>query len=183
MARTLTPAEMESVRETQQREAARAAARIRTALQPPEGSVKLYDPHHDRLTFGQTTIGMNGPLTTDQLIVFGHLEPGVAIVRADHPLLPALRRRHPSIQVFEPGEEPGRTYACEVCDGEYRSKRALANHRKEAHPAPPASARDEARNAARREAPRRPAPTAVDADDLAAELLDEVARAKARAEG
>ena len=138
MARMLSPEEMEDVRLTEIGEAQRRAARARnSALQASEGQVKLYHPNKDALKYGPGNEQTDGPGTTDRLIVFGELEPGVAIVRADHPLLPGLLRRVSGIVVMEPGEVPGRTYACELCDEEFPTKRGAQNHRKAAHPAPP----------------------------------------------
>lgn len=132
MPRDYSPEELETVRLTELQEAAkgspiqRAAA---TTMQPQEGQVKLYDPEHEALKYGPGS----GPETTDQLIVFGMVEPHVAIVRADHPYLPGLLREFSSIVVLRPGEIPGRTYACDVCDEEFPSKALIATHRKEAH--------------------------------------------------
>lgn len=131
MARMLTSEEMESVRLT---EAARdkrtplekAAA---TTLQPTEGMVKLYDPRYTNYKYGSDV----GSRPSDNLIVFGTVEPHVAIVRADHQLLPALLKKRGNLVVLRPGEKPGRTYACEVCDAEFPSKARLSTHRAEAH--------------------------------------------------
>lgn len=143
MPRTLTPEELESVRLTEAAEALEAEKRARTALQPTEGQLKLYHPHKDSLTYGQVSLMQNGPETTDAMIVFGGVEPGVAIVRAGHPLLPGLLRRHPAIRVMEPGERLGGTYLCDAdgCDAEFDTKRALRSHR--------ASHRSKARSASR----------------------------------
>lgn len=145
MPRTLTPEELELVRETEAQAARDAEKRSRTATQAQEGQLKLYHPRKDALVFGQASVVQNGPETTDQLIVFGSLEPGVAIVREGHPLLPALLRRHPSIVVMEPGEQPGRVYACPDCDEEFKTKRALKAHAKANHSrrAPAAPAEDQ----------------------------------------
>lgn len=150
MARVLSPEEMEDVRLTEIGEAQRRAARARTSvLQAGEGQLKLYHPSKDALKFGPGS-ETRDPEGSDNLIVFGQLEPGVAIIRADHPLLPALLRRHSGIQVLEAGEIPGRSYACELCDAEFPTKRGMQNHRKSAHPAPPEH----------RASPVRPAPAA-----------------------
>jgi hypothetical protein len=135
MPRSLTPEELEIVRETEALAAAEAAKRSRTAMQATEGHLKLYHPKIDALKFGTVSELKNGPETTDDMIVFGGLEPGVAIVREGHPLLQKLLRRHPSIVVMEPGEVPGRLYACPDCDDEFKTKRALKAHAK-AHAAP-----------------------------------------------
>lgn len=129
--RTYSEEELEAVRLA---EAAvdRRAPDVRAAeagMAPAEGQVKLYHPEYEGLKFGPGS----GPETTDQLIVFGSVVPHVAIVRADHPLLAALLRAEPSVVVLRPGEKPGRTYACEDCDGEFKSKALLSDHRREAH--------------------------------------------------
>lgn len=98
-------------------------------MSPAAGEVKLYHPESAGLHFGPGS----GPETTDQQIVFGTVVPHVAIVRSDHPLLPALLRSEPSIVVLRPGEKPGRTYACEDCDEEFKSKALLSDHRRSAH--------------------------------------------------
>ena len=133
MPRTYTEDELEAVRLQQLADQAQAADRARTALQPQEGQVKLYHPGVDSLKFGPGTQMLAGPDTTPDLIQFGQVEPGVAIVAADHPLLPTLLKRHPSIIVLEPGEVIGRTYACEDCDKEFTTKRKLKAHRASAH--------------------------------------------------
>lgn len=176
MARMLSPEEMEDVRLTEIADAQRRAARAaNSALQAQEGQVKLYDPHHDSLKFGSGNRGADGPTSSKSMIVFGELEAGVAIVAADHPLLPRLLRRHPGIVVMEPGEVMGRTYACELCDGEYPTKRGLANHRKSAHPAPPEPKAFAAKAAPPRPVakPRRPAPTPDLPDAPEADEADE----------
>lgn len=137
MTRTYSPEELEDVRLTEMANASAKAKRGQTAEQAQEGQLKLYHPHLDALKFGRGDMLASGPETTDEMIVFGNLEPGVAIVRAGHPLLPALLRRHSGIKVMEPGEVPGRTYVCDHCDKEWTTKRSLANHRKADHPAPP----------------------------------------------
>lgn len=136
MTRTYTEEELESVRLQQLADQAQAADRARTSLQPAEGQVKLYHPGIDALRFGPGSPSTSGPVTTDDLIQFGQLEPGVAIVDADHPLLPLLLKRHPKIIVLEPGEVIGRTYACEDCDKEFTTKRKLKAHRASAHRPP-----------------------------------------------
>ena len=133
MPRTYTEEELESVRLQQIADQAQAQDRARTALQPGEGQLKLYHPGLDSLKFGPGTQMLSGPDTTPDLIQFGQVEPGVAIVAADHPLLPALLKRHPKIIVLEPGEVIGRTYACEDCDKEFTTKRKLKAHRASAH--------------------------------------------------
>lgn len=147
MPRSLTPEELETVRETEALAEMEAAKRARTAMQAKEGQVKLYDSKRDGLVYGQGSVGMNGPETTDAMIVFGAVEPGVAIVREGHPLLPGLLRRFPHIKVMEPGEQIGKVYACPDCDKEFSTKRAVKGHAKSAHaPArsrPAAPAEDE----------------------------------------
>lgn len=129
--RVYTPEELESVRMTEllvdRRPPEQKAAE--TSLQPREGQVKLYHPGFEGLKFGPGS----GPETHRELIVFGMVEPHVAIVDADHPLLPALLKQEPGVVVLRPGEIPGRTYACETCDGEFPSKATLSAHRREAH--------------------------------------------------
>ena len=134
MPRILSPEELEDVRTTELASAASAARRGQTALQAHEGQLKLYHPRLDNLKYGPGDMLSTDPEGSDRLIVFGMLEPGVAIVRADHPLLPALLKSYPGIKVMEPGEEPGRTYVCDLDDTEWTTKRALTNHRKAAHP-------------------------------------------------
>lgn len=129
--RTYTPEELEAVRMTELLEDRRppevkAAA---TNLQAHEGEVKLYHPGYEGLKFGKGS----GSETNHELIVFGMVEPHVAIVPADHPLLPELLRQEPSVVVLRYGEIPGRTYACDTCDGEFPSKAMLSAHRREAH--------------------------------------------------
>lgn len=143
MTRTLSPEELEEVRLTELQQQVKAADRQRTAQQAGDGMVKLYHPTKDGLQYGPGTAQQDGT-ESDRLIVFGQLEPGVAIVRADHPLLPGLLRAYPGIKVMEPGEVLGRTYACETCDREFATKRGLSNHRKDEHPAPPAPTRKQA---------------------------------------
>lgn len=133
MPRSLTPEELESVREAETLAAVAAEKRARTAQQAQEGQLKLYDAKHDALTFGPGSVRVNGPETTDNMIVFGHVEPGVAIVREGHPLLPALLRRYPHVKVMEPGEQIGKVYACPDCDKEFTTKRAVKGHAKSAH--------------------------------------------------
>lgn len=163
MSRILTPEEMEDVRLTEIGEAQRRASRARTSvLQAGEGQLKLYHPSKDALKFGGGS-ETRDPEGSDNLIVFGQLEPGVAIVRADHPLLPALLRRHSGIQVLEAGEIPGRSYACELCDAEFPTKRGMQNHRKSAHPAPPEHRASPVRPAAK---PRRAAREDPEDDDV-----------------
>lgn len=156
MSRTYSPEELEAVRLQNLADAAEAADRARTVLQPPPGHVKLYDPRRDNLRFGSGSPSFAGPDTTPDLIQFGQIEPGVAIVPADHPLLPALRKRYPKILVMEPGEVIGKLYACEDCDKEFTTKARLRAHRQAEHrPAP------EAKAAPAKAAPRpasRPAP-------------------------
>lgn len=130
--RTYSEEELEAVRLT---EAAvdRRPPEVRAAeagMEPAAGEVKLYHPDYEGLRFGPGS----GPETTDQQIVFGGIVPHVAIVRADHPLLAALLRSEPAIVVMKPGEKPGRTYACEDCDEEFKSKALLSDHRRAAHP-------------------------------------------------
>lgn len=129
--RVYTPEELEAVRMTELLEDRRppevkAAA---TSLQAHEGEVKLYHPTSAGLHFGPGS----GPETNREQIVFGMVEPHVAIVPADHPLLPELLRQESSVVVLRFGEVPGRTYACESCDGEFPSKATLSSHRREAH--------------------------------------------------
>lgn len=140
--RTYSEEEMEAVRLT---EAAidRRPPEVKASeagMAPSEGEVKLYHPESAGLHFGPGS----GPETTDQQIVFGTIVPHVAIIRADHPLLPALLRSEPSIVVLRPGEKPGRTYACEDCDGEFKSKALLSDHRREAHARKPRAQAPEA---------------------------------------
>lgn len=163
MPRQYTPEELEEVREAEEREAARLRHRAEniTSMSAKDGEVKLFDPKKDRWSYGSGSTKLRGPGQHPDLIQFGELVPGVAIVPADHPLLPALLRRRPDITVLEPGEEIGRTYVCEVCDREFQSKRSLANHRKSAHPAPPAP------KAAPRPAARSPKAPASAGDDPA----------------
>ena len=136
MPRDYTEEELEAVRLQQLADQAQAQDRAKTVLQPGEGQVKLYHPGMDSLKFGPGTQMISGPDTTPDLIQFGQVEPGVAIVAADHPLLPALLKRHPKIIVLEPGEVIGRTYACEDCDKEFTTKRKLRTHRASAHRPP-----------------------------------------------
>jgi len=164
MARTLSPEEMEDVRTNELASAAAAASRARTAQQPGKGFVKLYDPHHDAMTYGQVSRSQNGPHTTDDLIVFGGVEAGVAIVRADHPLLPALRRRYPGIKVMEPGEALGQTYACPECDATFTTKRSFKAHFTD-HAAPPSAPADATLPA--RKAPRPRVAQEVTPEELA----------------
>lgn len=134
--RLLSPAEEESIRLTELAEAMKGTPQQRAAqtyMQPSEGQVKLYDPHHVALKYGPGS----GPVTHDQLIVFGNEEDHVAIVAADHPLLAGLLRSEPGIIVMKPGEKPGRVYSCEDCDAEFASKALLSAHRKQDHPAKP----------------------------------------------
>ncbi len=143
MARTLSPQELEDVRlnELAQDRRPPLVRAGETVLQPHEGQLKLYDPKRTNLKYGpgnefmapEDRGGLNG------LIVFGEVEEHVAIVPADHPLLPKLRREMPWVVVLEPGEQPGRVYSCETCDQEFPSKRALNQHRAEAHPSPKAA--------------------------------------------
>lgn len=131
MSRDYSPEELESVRLAElavdRRTPEQKAAA--TSLKPQEGQVKLYNPDSEGLKFGPGS----GPETYDDLIVFGNVEPGVAIVRADHPLLPKLLKSEPRIVVLMPGEVPGRLYACDKCDAEFKSKALMAAHRREAH--------------------------------------------------
>lgn len=129
--RTYTAEELESVRLTELAADHRSPQEKAAAswMQPQEGQVKLYHPTYAGYRFGPGS----GPETTDEMIVFGTFEPNVAIVRADHPLLPGLLKQDPSVVVLRPGEKPGRTYACESCDEEFPSKALVAAHRREAH--------------------------------------------------
>lgn len=132
-ARQLSDEELEIVRLTEaavdrrpDREKASA-----THLKPADGEVKLYCPDHASCSFGpgNATAG-----TTANLIRFGTVEPHVAIVPADHELLELLRRQKPGVVILEPGEEYGKVYTCDECDAEFPAKRALAVHRRDAHP-------------------------------------------------
>jgi hypothetical protein len=160
MPRAYTADELESVRMQEAADAVAAAERARTAQQPAEGQIKLYHPTRDALKFGTGSMTQNGDQTTDQMIVFGHLEPGVAIVRVGHPLLPALLRRHPGIVVMEPGEVLGKSYLCDDCDQEFTTRRSLRAHRTTDH-------RPRARTTVSRGAA--PAPVAEDDQALADE--------------
>lgn len=145
--RMLTAAEEESIRLTELAEAMKGTPQQRAAqtyMQPGEGQVKLYDPHHVSLKYGPG----NGPVTYADLIVFGNEEDNVAIVDADHPLLPKLLREYPGTIVMKPGEKPGRVYSCEDCDEEFASKALLSAHRREAHPAKPPKAAPQQKAAA-----------------------------------
>lgn len=131
-ARQLSDEELEIVRMTEAAVDRRPAAvrASETHLKPIEGQVKLYCPEHRNCSFGP---GNSTAGTTHDLIQFGEVEDHVAIVPVDHPLLPLLRKRKPGVVVLEPGEEYGKTYACDRCDAEFPSKRALGIHRKDAH--------------------------------------------------
>lgn len=131
-ARTLTDEELETVRMTEAAVDRRPAAvkASETHLKPTDGQVKLYCPDHRHCSFGP---GNSTAGTTHDLIQFGEVEDHVAIVPADHPLLPRLRAQKPSVVVLEPGEEFGKVYSCERCDEDFPSKRALTQHRKAAH--------------------------------------------------
>ena len=140
MPRTLTPEELEIVRETEAKRDKRPPA-VRagdTTLQAGPGHVKLFDPKGRAIKFGTGTMSQNGPFTTDTMIVLGSIEPGVAIVRADHPLLEKFRRRYPEVVVLEEGEQPGKSWACDECDQEFRTKARLRAHRQSAHRPEPA---------------------------------------------
>lgn len=131
-ARQLSDEELEAVRLT---EAAvdRRPPEVKasaTFLKPGTGQLKLYCPEHRACSFGPGTASSGNP---DTLIRFGEVEEHVAIIRADHPLLPMLRAQKPGVVVLEPGEEYGKTYACDKCDAEFPSKRALTQHRQAAH--------------------------------------------------
>jgi hypothetical protein len=54
---------------------------------------------------------------------------GYAIVRADHPMLDALMRRYPQVEVVESNPKP-EAYLCEVCGKEYKTARALLTHKR-----------------------------------------------------
>ena len=136
--RQLSDEELEAVRLTELANPENIVPRLRagrTHLQPQEGQVKLYCPEHEACSFGPGD-SRSGP-SSDRLIQFGEVEAHVAIVRADHPLLVdrvhGILRYKPGIVVLEPGETPGRTYACVDCDREFESKRALKAHVRAEH--------------------------------------------------
>jgi hypothetical protein len=137
MTRTLTPSELESVRLTEAAVDRRPplVKAASTVLKPREGYVKLYDPLKSNRKFGGAS-RMSVVGESDELIIFGGVEPHVAIVREGHPLIGPLMKRHPQIVMLRHDEEPGKVYTCDICDAEVPSKRALGLHRKEVH-APP----------------------------------------------
>lgn len=53
---------------------------------------------------------------------------GYAIVRRDHPLLPALMRKYPQVEMVESNQK-AEAYVCEVCGREYKTKPGLLNHK------------------------------------------------------
>lgn len=132
MPRQLSDEELEAVRLT---EAAvdRRPLKVRasdTHLKPQDGQLKLYCPRHEGCSFGPGTQRSGDKQT---LIQFGEVEPHVAIVPADHPLLSALRARKSYVVILEPGEEYGKVYTCEDCDREFPTKRDLKAHRAGGH--------------------------------------------------
>jgi hypothetical protein len=54
---------------------------------------------------------------------------GYAVVPEDHPLLDALMKRYPQVEVVESNPEP-EAWVCEVCEKEYKTKKGLLNHKR-----------------------------------------------------
>ncbi len=104
-------------------EAHKAASSSASAKAPTKGDqIKLYDPRHLSLTFGDRDSG--------EVIQFGQkggFEPNVWIGPSDHPLLEELLNRYPAI--FEI-EEKQRVYICGECGREFNVKVALTNHQR-----------------------------------------------------
>lgn len=98
--------------------------------------IKLRHPRFEGLVYGP-----NGEI---QFGLRGGHAPGIAVVDEDDPLLPALFRDEPEIEVVTE-VKAAVVYVCSEHPGEeYRSKQALAAHMKREHtPEPPAEAKPE----------------------------------------
>lgn len=130
MTDTLTPEQVAEF--SQAEEAAKAiearefAAAAEGGSMPDEDSVKLWHPEYTSLVFGPGR--NNADDDPDSFIAFGGkagLEPHVAVVRQDHPLLKDLLAAYPNIQVLETAK---RVYLCPYDDREFTTKFALKGH-------------------------------------------------------
>jgi hypothetical protein len=104
---------------------------VETLMRPAEGQVLLYDPEHVSLTFGAAEEIKFGPK--------GNAEPGFALVSEDEPLLDALLRAYPAIQVVTVKSQ---TFVCVQCtpNTEWASRAAFNGHtRAKHHKAAPAA--------------------------------------------
>lgn len=102
-------------------------ARDKLAASAREGYIRLFCPTYPHLKFGPGS----GRVMSDDLIVFGP-EPHVALVKEDHPLLEALLKRHPNIEVIE-DDKPITMLGCPYCDDKARTKELLAKHLADKH--------------------------------------------------
>lgn len=111
------------------------AASASTTLVAPAGYKKLYDPDHEHLYYGPHGQHDSPPNVVGGNIEIGVIEPHVAIVPADHPLIEQFLRDHPHAIAVQPGEQPGKghIYVCDVDDKEFSTKEALQAHRRGAH--------------------------------------------------
>lgn len=131
MTDTLTP---EVVAELTEAERAAAALREQELAaaesggsMPDEKSVKLWHPDYEGFAYGPGRANADGE-DPSSYIQFGPkagLEPHVAVVPEDHPLLDQMLREYPQIKVLEAVQ---RVYLCPYDDQEFKTKFALKGH-------------------------------------------------------